>query len=76
MISSGVSIDLEVESTGKFLQTSDLHGKIDDLIQKYNYDLSRLEPTTIEFQKQLIDGGIYGLPAWTRSLVLFYNTKA
>lgn len=73
LIASGISIDIVVESTARFLQSTELHGSIEDLIEKYDYDLSRLEPTTLEFQKQLIDGGIYGLPSWTRSMVLFYN---
>lgn len=58
LIASGISIDIVVESTARFLQSTELHGSIEDLIEKYDYDLSRLEPTTLEFQKQLIDGGI------------------
>lgn len=51
----------------------DLQSDISELIKKFDYNLERLEPQTIEMQKIMANGGIYGLPFSTSSTVLFYN---
>ncbi|TVY07073.1 ABC transporter substrate-binding protein [Paenibacillus cremeus] len=77
VITSGQNVDILITSIGltsSFLTQFDMQYDISDLIKKYNYDLSRLEPSTIEIQKQLSgNGGIYGLPVSTTSAALFYN---
>ncbi|MFE5319465.1 ABC transporter substrate-binding protein [Paenibacillus sp. NPDC056579] len=76
VITSGQTIDVLISSIGltsNFLLAYSMQDDISDLIKKYNYDLSRLEPSTIDIQKQLAGGGIYGLPASTTSGALFYN---
>lgn len=50
-----------------------LQNDISDLIQKDKYDLSRFEPTVIDLQRQLANGGIYGIPAWVGTSGLYYN---
>lgn len=73
VITAGEKIDLMVASTASTLMTYDLQNDISDLIAKDKMDLNRFEPTTIELQRKLANGGIYGLPTWTRSLILYYN---
>lgn len=73
VIASGEKIDLMVASTASALMSFDLQSDISDLIAKDKLDLSRFEPTTIELQRKLANGGIYGLPTWTRSLMTYYN---
>jgi multiple sugar transport system substrate-binding protein len=73
LIASGTNVDLIVESTGVNTFDFKLQGDISDLIAKNKYDLNRLEPTTIEIQRKLANGGIYGLPTWTRSMLIYYN---
>jgi len=76
VITSGQTIDILISSIGltsNFLLAYSMQDDISDLIKKYNYDLSRLEPSTVDIQRQLAGGGIYGLPASTTSGALFYN---
>lgn len=73
LIASGKVIDIVVESTGVSTMEFDLQGDISDLIAKYDYDLDRLEPTAVEIQRKMAGGGLYGLPTWTRSMILYYN---
>lgn len=50
-----------------------LQSDITDLIAKHKLDLNRFEPTTIELQRQMAGGGIYGLPAFVGTSGLYYN---
>jgi ABC-type glycerol-3-phosphate transport system substrate-binding protein len=75
-ITSGQTIDILISSIGltsTFLLAFDMQYDISELIKKYDYKLDRLEPSTVEIQRQLANGGIYGLPANTTSAALFYN---
>lgn len=76
VITSGQTIDILITSIGltsNFLLAYEMQDDISDLIKKYNFDLSRLEPSTIDIQRQLAEGGMYGLPVSTTSAALFYN---
>ncbi|CAG7595989.1 hypothetical protein PAESOLCIP111_00064 [Paenibacillus solanacearum] len=76
LLTAGQSFDIMISSVGltqNFLTTYDLQYDISDLIKKYNYDLGKLEPSTIEIQKGFANGGIYGMPVSTTSGALFYN---
>lgn len=76
MIASNNKVDIMISSIGltpAFLLKFNMQQDISDLITKYDYDLERLEPSTIEIQRQLANGGIYGLPFSTTSMALFYN---
>ncbi|GAA3406308.1 extracellular solute-binding protein [Paenibacillus hodogayensis] len=50
-----------------------LQNDITDLIKKDKFDLNRIEPTVVELQRQLANGGIYGLPAFVGTSGLYYN---
>ncbi|MBD2862865.1 ABC transporter substrate-binding protein [Paenibacillus oceani] len=76
LVTTKQHFDILLSSVGltpSSLLTYDLQSDISDLIAKTKYDLSRLEPSTIEIQRQLANGGIYGLPVNTVSSALFYN---
>ncbi|MDF2716320.1 MAG: extracellular solute-binding protein family 1, partial [Paenibacillus sp.] len=75
-IASGAPIDIMISSLGtttQFLTNLKLESDISDLIKKYNYDLTRIEPSLIDIQRQLANGGIYGLPWTSGSIVFLYN---
>ncbi|RKN84952.1 ABC transporter substrate-binding protein [Paenibacillus ginsengarvi] len=75
-ITAGEPIDIIFASSGLTVDSLIAHGlefDISNLIKTYQYDLNRIEPTSIEFQKKLANGGIYGLPINTNTLALFYN---
>jgi multiple sugar transport system substrate-binding protein len=75
-LTSGEPIDIVFASSGLTVDSLIAHGleyDISGLIKSYQYDLNRLEPTSIEFQKKIANGGIYGLPINTNTLALFYN---
>ncbi|MFE5320685.1 ABC transporter substrate-binding protein [Paenibacillus sp. NPDC056579] len=60
MQSSLIPLGLEYDLTG--------------LIKKYNYDMSRIEPSTMESLKNATStSAIYGLPKYLNTVVLFYN---
>ncbi|TNJ65849.1 extracellular solute-binding protein [Paenibacillus hemerocallicola] len=44
-----------------------------ELIKKNQFDLTRFDPALIERQKQMANGGVYGLPTSMDTLVLYYN---
>lgn len=76
LIVTNQPIDLIVSSIGQtagFVLAHDLHYDISELIKQHDYDLSLVEPSTIEIQRQISGGGIYGLPMSTDTMTLFYN---
>lgn len=76
LITSGEVIDVLYNSIGQTAQTLlqyDMQYDISNMIKQHNYDMTRLEPTTVEIQRQLADGGIYGLPIYNNALTTFYN---
>ncbi|TNJ63002.1 carbohydrate ABC transporter substrate-binding protein [Paenibacillus hemerocallicola] len=75
-LASGAPIDIMISSLGTttiYLTNLKLESDISDLIKKYNYDLARIEPSLIDIQRQLANGGIYGLPWTSGSFVFLYN---
>lgn len=50
-----------------------LQNDISDLIKRDKFDLNRIEPTVVELQRQLANGGIFGLPAFIGTSGLYYN---
>lgn len=76
MLTAGQGIDILMSSIGltaNFLLQYDLQYDISELIKASKYDLSKLEPSTVDIQRQLANGGMYGLPIFTTSAALFYN---
>lgn len=76
LITTGQPIDVMFNSIGQTAETL-LHYKmeydISELIAKNKYDLSVLEPVTVDIQRQVANGGVYGLPVFTTTLALYYN---
>ncbi|TMV50627.1 extracellular solute-binding protein [Paenibacillus mesophilus] len=69
-------IDILIASlptTSIFLTNLKLENDISDLIKKYNYDLSKLEPSLVDIQRKIAGGGIYGLPSTVGNIVFLYN---
>jgi multiple sugar transport system substrate-binding protein len=76
LIAAGQTIDIMISSIGltsAFLNNMNLQYDISELIKTNGYDLSKLEPTSVEIQRQIANGGMYGLPIGTSSAALFYN---
>jgi multiple sugar transport system substrate-binding protein len=76
LLGSKQPIDIMIaalNSTGPYLTGMGLESDISDLIKKYNYDLSRIEPSLIDIQRRMANGGIYGLPLGTGAMVFLYN---
>lgn len=76
LITSGTKIDILYNSIGQTAQTLlqyRLQHDISDLIKKYNYNWSALEPSTVAIQRQIADGGLYGLPVNTFTMAMYYN---
>lgn len=59
--------------TALHVLNNDFQYDISDLIKQYNVDLDRFIPSTINAQREIADGGIYGLPVGNSSAGLFYN---
>lgn len=55
------------------LLSLNLQDDISDLIKTYNFDLDTIDESIINLQRQLADGGIYGLPAFIGAAGLYYN---
>ncbi|ULL17720.1 extracellular solute-binding protein [Paenibacillus sp. H1-7] len=74
LIVSGQDVDLIVNSVFSYplLAETNLLYDMSELIKKHNYDISRLVPNAIEFQRQF-GGGIYGFPVASAPTALFYN---
>lgn len=75
LIMTGETIDIIYLSSGQTqnLLKYDLQYDITELIEKFDYDLDRVEPTALEIQRMLANGGIYGLPVFNNTITLFYN---
>ncbi|MDF2722567.1 MAG: extracellular solute-binding protein family 1 [Paenibacillus sp.] len=50
-----------------------LQSDISDLIKRDKFDLNKINPTVVELQRQMANGGIYGLPAFIGTSGLYYN---
>ncbi|MDF2722184.1 MAG: extracellular solute-binding protein family 1 [Paenibacillus sp.] len=77
MITAGtMNVDILIaaaDNTYQNLLVYNLQDDISDLVKKYNFDLNRLEPTAIDIQRQMANGGIYGIPFSISTTALFYN---
>ncbi|TMV52666.1 extracellular solute-binding protein [Paenibacillus mesophilus] len=67
------TIDIFFDSMGATVQKYELEYDISDLIKKNSYDLGRLEPSSVEIQRQIAKGGIYGFPVFTAAPTVYYN---
>ncbi|MDF2721303.1 MAG: transporter substrate-binding protein [Paenibacillus sp.] len=58
-------------SVGTNILQYGLQNDISDLIKKYNYDLTQLQPNLIQLLRDV--GGVYGLPYNIATYILLYN---
>lgn len=78
LIAAGTIPDIIMDDTRmnvqRYLIDNDLQYDISDLIKKYNFDTSKLNPAYMAQIKNLTpDGKIYGLPFYNNDFALFYN---
>jgi len=76
LLSAGQQFDIFIFSIGHThlnLIRNGFNYDISELIKKKNVDLNRFEPFTIDQQREIAGGGIYGLPLSNTSPVLMYN---
>ncbi|MDF2721805.1 MAG: extracellular solute-binding protein family 1, partial [Paenibacillus sp.] len=76
LLTAGQKIDLIYDSVGLFLGSTvkyNLQYDMSRLIAESKVDLNRFEPTAIDAMKSMSDGGMYGLPIFTNTLVIYYN---
>lgn len=78
MITIGQSIDIIWASTGssaRFLLEPELQYDITELINKYDYDLSRFNETILDAGYKFANGELYGLPIYVPPSTMYYNKE-
>ncbi|TNJ62231.1 extracellular solute-binding protein [Paenibacillus hemerocallicola] len=76
LIAAGQQIDIIFSSIGSvvpYLVDTKLIYDITPQLEKYKYDLNRLEPTMVDMGKSLNDGKLFGLPVYVPPSALYYN---
>ncbi|MDF2723312.1 MAG: hypothetical protein K0Q59_2987, partial [Paenibacillus sp.] len=75
VFTASTPIDLMFTSTSNiptYLLDYRLQSDINDLIKKYNYNVTNLQAEAIDVQRKLSNGAIYGFPIYTGTLVYLY----
>lgn len=75
-LAAGEKFDILITPSGSTpgaLLENELQLDLTPQIKKFNFDLTRLEPSTVDIQKQFANGGVYGIPFTANTLTLFYN---
>lgn len=75
LLTAGQKLDIVFHSSGANFSVWDygLQYDITPLISKFSYDLSKLDPSMVDLQKKLANGGIYGLPVFVSPSTTVYN---
>ncbi|MDF2722277.1 MAG: extracellular solute-binding protein family 1 [Paenibacillus sp.] len=76
LITQGQAIDIVFASIGATpgnLTDVKLEYDISPQIKKYNYNLTKLEPSMVDMARQFANGGIYGLPVYVPPSATYYN---
>lgn len=76
IIATRTNVDLYYSTAGNLRQMVDLgiDPDISDLVTKYKYDTSPIEPVVVDFLKNVNKGsGFAGVPFVNQTLALFYN---
>lgn len=75
LVAAKTPIDLIYGSIGIYPTISqyNLLTDITPLIRRHQYDVSKLETQAVEMQRQLANGGLYGLPVVVSVSGLYYN---
>ncbi|GAA3400952.1 ABC transporter substrate-binding protein [Paenibacillus hodogayensis] len=76
-LASGEKFDILITPSGSTpgsLLDNQLQLDLTPFIKKYNFDLNKLESSSVDIQRKFAGGeGIYGIPFTANTLVLFYN---
>ncbi|MDF2725457.1 MAG: extracellular solute-binding protein family 1 [Paenibacillus sp.] len=75
-LAAGEKFDILITPSGSTpgsLLDNELQLDLTPQVKKFNFDMARLEPSTVDIQKQFASGGMYGVPFTTNTLALFYN---
>lgn len=75
-LAAGYEIDIVQAGASnyhRFVTNVGLQYDLNELIKKHNYDLTLLEPSSIDLMKQLAGGEIWGLPYTAGSRAVLYN---
>lgn len=76
LITAGTKFDIFFLSTGNYealMFDNGLEIDMDELVQKHNVDLSKIEPTVIDGIRKSSGGRLTGIPVHTNNMVLYYN---
>ncbi|RKN64311.1 extracellular solute-binding protein [Paenibacillus ginsengarvi] len=76
MIAAGEMPDIIVGSKGTIsdiMYKNDLVGDVGDLVKKYSYDVTKLEPALVDIMRTFGGGNIIGLPLHVNNKVMYYN---
>lgn len=66
-------VQVQRASIQRLMLDFQLESDISDLIKKFNYDLSPIDPAILEEMRDMAGGGIYGLPYQSARIALIYN---
>lgn len=76
LISAGQPPDVIFASSGMFNDVVNKYSMQTDimpLIQKYKYDLTKIDPVSVEMMKEISKGGMYALPTLMSPSPIYYN---
>lgn len=76
VLATGTKFDIYYHSIGnfeQFLMQGNLQYDMSALIKTYNVHLEALEPAFVDYMRNRMGGGIYGLPIQNNVMVLYYN---
>lgn len=75
IVATGVNVDLYYSTVGNMRGLMDLgiDPDISDLLKKYQFDTSVLEPVFVDFLQEVNGGGFAGVPFVSQTLAMFYN---
>lgn len=76
LISAGQAPDIIFASSGLFndvINKYNMQTDIMPLIQKYKYDLSKIDPVSVDMMKEISKGGMYALPTLMSPSPIYYN---
>ncbi|TNJ67549.1 extracellular solute-binding protein [Paenibacillus hemerocallicola] len=76
LISAGQPPDIIFASSGLFndvINKYNMQTDITPLIQKYKYDLGKIDPVSVDMMKEMSKGGMYALPTLMSPSPIYYN---
>ncbi|GAA3413069.1 ABC transporter substrate-binding protein [Paenibacillus hodogayensis] len=76
LISAGQAPDIIFASSGMFndvINKYSMQTDIMPLVQKYKYDLTKIDPVSVDMMKEISKGGMYALPTLMSPSPIYYN---